>query len=134
MRLMGMTPLDISYVLNTSLENIQKIVRSPAAQTSFEKLYKNIINTNSDVVQGRIASHMNNAVDVVVSLMENIDTRDDVRLKAAQDVLDRGGTNPEHFFANDDGQGQSDDELKIVIMDEETGENRVSVEINRKGK
>ena len=131
-RLMGISEADIADLLNTSLVKIQEILASPAAQQTFELLYKVIVNASADVVQGRIAAHAVGAVDTVVSLMEDTETRSDVRLKAAQDILDRTGTHPDQFFSSTDGSEHSDDELRIVVLDDSGEKERVHVEFNRK--
>ena len=133
LKLLGLADVDIVEILDTDLEAVQRIVEMPATQITFEKMYQNLIHANSNSAQGRIASYANTAVDTVVSLMENVDIRDDVRLKAAQDVLDRSGTHPDQFFGDGTTGNQSDDELRIVILDEETGNEKVRVEV-KKGK
>lgn len=132
LRMMGLSPSDTAEMMNTSLERLQSIVKTPASQTSFEKIFQNIVHVNSETVQGRIASYAHKAVDTVVELMDDQDTRDDVRLKAAQDLLDRSGTNADQFFQNSENKKQSDDELRIVIMDEEGEKEKIKVEIGKK--
>lgn len=131
MRLLGLSDVDIADVMKTSVEQIQSIVKMPATQATFERIYQNIIHANSENIQGRIASHANSAVDVVVLMMQDEETRDDVRLKAAQDILDRSGAHPDQFFGETSKSQQNDDELRIVIMDEETQKERVTVDIKR---
>jgi len=131
LKLLGLSDVDIADTMNTSLEQIQSIVKMPATQASFERIYQNIIHANSENVQGRIAAHANSAVDVVVAMMNDEDTRDDVRLKAAQDILDRSGAHPDQFFGETSKSQQNDDELRIVIMDEESKKERVTVELKR---
>lgn len=131
LRLLGLSDVDIAETMNTSLEQLQRIVKLPATQTTFEKAYQNIIHAKSESIQGRIAAHAGEAVDTVFSLMGDEDIRDDVRLKAAQDVLDRSGTHPDQFFSDVTKHDQNDDELRIVFMDEETGQEKVAVEIKK---
>ena len=132
-RLMGLQAVDIAEVLATDLVTVEKIFKRAATQQSFEKIFQNIINSNSDTIQGRISSHANQAVDVMFELMTNKDIRDDVRFKAAQDTLDRSGTNADQFFHQKDPHAQADDELRIVIMDDEGENEKVKVEIKRNG-
>lgn len=131
MRLLGMSDVDIAEVTSSSLEQIQRIVKMPATQVTFEKMYQNMISAQSESTQGRIAAHSNRAVDVVLEMMEDTEVRDDVRLKAAQDVLDRSGTHPDQFFGETAQNNQSDDELRIVIMDESGENERVKVDIKK---
>ncbi len=131
LRLMGVSETDIAEIVDTTLDRVQQVIASPAAQVTFEKIYKNIINNNSESVQGRIASYANDAIDTVSSLMTNSEIRDDVRLKAAQDILDRSGSAPDQFFGAGDEVGSADDELRIVIMDEDGSKEKVKVEIKK---
>lgn len=132
LRMLGLDPVDIQDMLGASMGEIERIMNLPSTQATFEKMFKGMISVNADTVQGRIASYANNAVSVVVDMMNNAETRDDVRLKAAQDVLDRSGTNADQFFTSGDDSHSADDELRITIMDEEGGSEKVSVEIKRK--
>ncbi len=132
MRLMGCDFMTISDIMGTTHDKIMDLCNHPSTQASFERVFRGLIATNAENVQGRIASHADNAVSVVVQMMNNEDTRDDVRLKAAQDVLDRSGTGADHFFTGESGGGAQDDELKITIMDESGENEKVKVEIGKK--
>lgn len=131
MRLLGLDTIAIAEILGVDRARIDRIINMPATQTTFERVYQNIIHVNSESVQGRIASYSGRAVDVVTDMMENADVRDDVRLKAAQDILDRSGTHPDQFFGETMQNTQSDDELRIVIMDESGENERVKVDIKK---
>lgn len=133
LRLMGADNLLMSYILNTTPEQIEKMLESAPAQKTFELVFKTLISGNAASIQGRISAHADDALTTVVELMEDKDTRADVRLKAAQDVLDRSGTNADQFFADEADNNRNDDELRIVIMDE-GGEERVAVEVGKKGR
>lgn len=132
-RLMGLDTLAIAQVFQVTEDYIKELMEKPSAQVTFERMYKGLIHVNADSVQGRIASYADNAVSVVAELMNDKDQRGDVRLKAAQDVLDRSGTGPDHFFgAGEDGTSQ-DDELKISFMSEDgNGGPSATVEIKRR--
>lgn len=132
LRLMGMIPTDIAEILAVPLEEIKRITSLPATQHTFERMLRNIINANAENTQGRISSYANKAVDTVISMMENEETRDDVRLKAAQDVLDRSGTNADQFFGSDAAQSAREDELTIVVTDDEDNDEKVKISMKRK--
>lgn len=132
LKLMGLSDVDITEILNTSLDNIQRIIKSPAAQATFERMYQNLISANATTVQGRIAAYADKAADTVFEMMTDTETRHDVRLKAAQDVLDRSGTHPDQFFTETTQTGGNDsDELRIVIMDDAGEKERVKVDIKK---
>lgn len=132
LKLQGFDPVDIADFFGTSFTKIEEILKSPEAQTSFEMLFFNLINYNASSLQGRVSSYANRALDTVVNLMEGEKVRQDVKLKAAQDILDRSGLNHETFFSAQNDRGRSDDELTITIMSEEDKPQGLSVTITKK--
>lgn len=129
-RLMGLSDTDMADYMGVSLAKVQEIVAKPSVQKTFELIVKGVIDTNSVLIQGRISSHANSAANVVVDLMEDKDIRPDVRLKAAQDVLDRSGTHADQFFREtDDRSGQNDSIIieTYVGSDDDTPSTRVTV-------
>jgi hypothetical protein len=132
LRVMGMSFDDIADMLKVPIDEINRIIGQQSAQVTFERIFRGIIAVGADNVQGRIASFADNAASVVITLMNDEATRADVRLKAAQDVLDRSGTNAENFFAADAGQTSQDDELRITFMGEGGASEKVSVSLKRK--
>ena len=130
--LMGLTVDDITQITGVDTLEIQRIINSGPAQSTFEMMYQSLINVSSSSLQGRIAAYGDNAVSVVARLMNDEEAPEMVQLKAAQDVLDRSGTNPKQFFDNHNDQGGGDDELRITIFDEDSQERKVEVDIKRK--
>lgn len=120
-RLMGMSDSDMADYLNVSIADIETITAKSSVQKTFEMIVQGVIDANSVLIQGRIANHADSASKVVVELMEGKEIRPDVRLKAAQDVLDRAGTNADQFFKEaDDRSGQSDSIIiETYVGDEE---------------
>jgi hypothetical protein len=132
LKLQGFDPIDIADFFGTTYAKIEEILQSPEAQASFEMLFFNLINYNASSLQGRVSSYANRALDTVVDLMEGEKVRQDVKLKAAQDILDRSGLNHETFFASQNDKGRSDDELTITIMSEDDKPQGLSVTITKK--
>lgn len=132
LKLQGFDPVDIADFFGTTYTKIDEILKSPEAQMSFEMLFFNLINYNASSLQGRVSSYANRALDTVVSLMEGEKVRQDVKLKAAQDIMDRSGLNHETFFASQNDRGRSDDELTITIMSEDEKPAGLSITINKK--
>ena len=132
LRMMGLEFNQIKEVLNTDDEEISRISELPSTQNGFDRIFRSIINLNADTVQGRIAARASDAADIVNDMMRDVEVRDDVRLKAAQDILDRSGTHADHFFAQDKSTHRQEDELRITIMDADGERERVSVEVKRK--
>lgn len=134
LRIMGLPFDSIASMLGTSPDHVYKLVNQETTQRTFETIFKNIVSVQATTTQGKIASFADNAVNVVVSMMNDEKTRDDVRLKAAQDVLDRSGTNAEQFFAESKEPTAQDDELRITIMNDEETKQQVDVSFKRRGR
>lgn len=115
MRLLGLDLVDIADVLNTDLRTINNILEKESVQKTFELMLKNIISHNANIVQGRISSYANSAVSVVNDLMTDEEVQPIVRLKAAQDFLDRSGLEADQFFKDPNKDNQSDNQLEIII-------------------
>ena len=132
MRLVGLEFHDIADIMGATHEEMQRLIALPSTQITFDRIFRSTINLNADTVQGRIAARAGDAADTVFELMTDREMRGDVRLKAAQDVLDRSGTHADHFFAKDSNKATSEDELRITVMTEDGQSERVSVELKRK--
>jgi hypothetical protein len=132
LRLMGVQPADIAEMLETNVSAVEEIMQRPAVQNTFEQLFQGVINAHASTVQGKIASFADSAVDAVVELMANQETRQDVRLKAAQDILDRSGTGPDQFFMRGNEHHTQNDELRITVFGEDEQKKQVEVSLSRK--
>lgn len=132
LRLLGLTNTDIADMTSVPLSTIEELSATPAAQATFEAMLRNVINHRATTLQGRIASYADDAVGVVTKLMSDEDVREDVRLKAAQDILDRSGTKPDQFFRRDNGSNGGMDELTIVVTDETSEREKIKVNVKRK--
>ena len=132
LRLLGLDTSDIATMFKTGMHNIQEILEKPATQITFEKMFLSIINAKADHISGRIASYADKAVTTVVNLMEGDDKVPAiVKLKAAQDILDRSGTNAEQLFGVNNKLNQ-EDELKITFVSKGSDEEKISVSLKRK--
>ena len=134
LRLMGLSVIDISKVIGTEVKVIYDFLKQDAAQATFEAMFRSIVSINSNTVQGRIASFADNAASVIVSLMNDEEQQGMVRLKSAQDVLDRSGTNAEQFFRPDAKEQSQDDELNIVFTTGDEQDAKVELSVKRKGR
>lgn len=132
LRLMGLGLHDIAEVLDTKVVMLEELLQKPSTQASFEAMFMALINNNADNLQARIASHAGRALDTVVELMDDEEVRADVRLKAAQDIMDRSGANAEQFFGQKRNDLTQEDELKITYMNESGNAEKVSVTLKRK--
>lgn len=130
--LMGFDVVDIAGFFDISVDDVTSIVKKPSAQRTFEMMFLAIVNNNASNVQGRIASHANKAVDVMLDLMNDTEQHGMVRYRAAADVLDRSGANAEQFFNAGKDNQRGDDELTITIMSEEDTQSNIAVNIKRR--
>lgn len=129
--LLGMTPNEISHLLDTSVVDVQHIIALPAYQETFEALFREMISANSNSLQARISAYAANAVENVMDLasVENDDEHVPaiVKLKANQDILDRSGLSTDALF----GKGSQDDAnntLQIQIV--EAADSHTNIVIN----
>lgn len=129
LRLLGLSIADIAEVTNATTDHINNILNRPAAQKTFENIYKNLIHVNGQITQGRIAAHANHAADVVIDIMESTSNKASVRLRAAQDILDRSGTGVQN--TNDSKGDQQNDELRIVIMNQDGNNENLKIDVKK---
>ena len=131
-RLMGLSDTDMAEYMGVSLAKIREILDKSSIQKTFEMIVRGVIDTNSVLIQGRISSHANSAANVVVNLMEDVEIRPDVRLKAAQDVLDRSGTNADQYFREaDDRSGQNDSIIIETYVGDDSQPGSTKVTVNK---
>lgn len=129
-QLLGMSENEISHIVHIPLEDIQRIKHHIAFQETFDILFHEMVNVNSNSLQAKIAAFAGDALDNVMKIAskEELDT---AKLKANQDILDRSGLHPEHLFGkNKDEDGF--DSLKIVIQNDEDNEMKVDIDLKRK--
>lgn len=132
LRLMGLDVSDIATMFKTGVHNINEILAKPATQISFEKMFLAIIGAKADHISGRIASYADKAVTTVVNLMEGGEKVPAiVKLKAAQDILDRSGTNAEQIFGVNNKNHQ-EDELKITYVSKGKDDDKLEISLKRK--
>lgn len=130
LRVMGFSTSAISDFVGAPVYLVHDLLKSPSAQVAFEMLYRSVINNNAVGIHGRIASYADEAVTKVVGLMSNDKAPHIVQLKAAQDILDRAGTNAEQVFGIQDSK-TTEDGLNIVIMTEDDAATKVEINIKR---
>lgn len=126
--LLGLTPNEIAHVTKIPLDQVQDIQWGTDYQNTFELLFAELINVNTNSVKAKIAAFSSEAVDNIITLANEAD-KDIVKLKANQDILDRAGFAAEQLY--DNGSADDADVLKIVM--ENDGGQKTSVEINLKG-
>jgi hypothetical protein len=134
LRLLGLSFQEIAEVFGVTLKDVMQIVQKEKTQSAFELIFQSLINVSAENLQGRIAAYGNNALSVIAKLMNDDETQDMVRFKAAQDILDRSGTNDRTFFGQNSASDSGDDNLNISFFTADDDEKpQVSVSI-KKGK
>lgn len=143
--LIGVGTNEIAYVMNTSPTEIEKVKVLPAFQDTFERLFKNIINTNQNSLQARIQAMAGKALGNLMDLADakpvaivgvdedgnkytkqHYDVPPVVIQRANDSILDRAGLSGELLFGQkDDSSGQ---ELEIEITTAE--DNKTNVKVN----
>lgn len=129
-QLLGLSENETSHLLHIPLADVQRIKHHIAYQETFDILFHEFINTNSNSLQAKIASFAGDALQNVMHIAAH-SKHEVAKLKANQDILDRSGLHPEHLFGKhkeDDGF----DSLKIVIQDGEDKDMKIDVDIRRK--
>lgn len=128
--LLGLSDNEIGHILHIPLEDVKRVKSHIAYQETFDTLFHEMININSNSLQSKIAAFAGDALENVMGIATN-SKHDLAKLKANQDLLDRSGLHPEHLFGKhkeDDGF----DSLKIVIQDGEDKDTKVNINLNRR--
>lgn len=129
-QLLGLSENEISHIIHVPLEDIKRIKNHIAFQETFDILFHEMVNVNSNSLQSKIAAFAGDALNNVMTIARE-SKHEIAKLKANQDILDRSGLHPEHLF----GKHKTDegfDSLKIVIQDGEDQKMNVDIDIKRK--
>lgn len=132
--LMGLTENEIHHITNLPLTEIQNLKHGTDYQTTFEYIFKELINVNSNSIQATLAGYASKAIDQIIELAEDKsgEVKDIVRLKANQDLLDRAGLSPDNIYGNGASTDDSD-MLKIVIEGASPAQStNIKINLNRK--
>lgn len=131
-QLHGLTLQEIAYILRIDPTTVQNIMHSSDYQITFENIFRELINVNSNSIRAKIADYSTKAMDNIIELAETAD-KDIVKLKANQDLLDRAGYGPEQMYGRNGEKSQDDDDiLKIVVEGTDTRQ-KTEVSLNLKG-
>lgn len=148
-QLIGVSRNEIAYVLSTEGKEIDRIMRLPAYQETFEMLFKELLSASSNSIQARIQSYAGRALDNLMDLadakpvitkekdaMGNVVERREydvapmVILKANDSLLDRAGLNADNLYGKDQQDETHQLEIEITTADS----NKTNVKINTGGK
>ncbi len=129
--LLGLTQNEIAFMLKLDVIVVQNLMFGSDFQTTFELLFNEIINVNSNSLQATISKYAHSAVEQIAHLHKNAKT-EMVQLKASQDLADRAGLDAEVLHSKNSSQDEQG--FKVVILEEEDHRGKTSIEISVKGK
>lgn len=119
--LMGLGDREIGEILKVTSAQVVEIRSHPAYADAFNHILQEFISTESEYIQSRIAAYSHIALETVTDIVVNGEQETN-RLKASQDILDRGG-----IKVNDGKAGKGvNTELRINIID---GDKEFNVEV-----
>ena len=119
--MLGISDREIMDTLRFSDEQLNKARDHEVYAEMFNSYYKELINANSASLQARIAAYAHGALSNVAYIAATA-KRDDVRLTANRDILDRAGTKVSDQVERDKTRTTS---LRISILKGDT-----TVEVN----
>lgn len=121
--LLGVGDREIADSLKTSVEDIIELRNHSAYGECFQIIHGEFINANSELLTSRIAAYSQTALQTVGDLVTNA-KKEEVRLRAGIDILDRAGVRPK----DQENRGMAgQNHLRIIIVD---GEKQSKIEVN----
>jgi len=114
--MLGISDREIMDTLRFSDEQLNKARDHEVYAEMFNAYYKELINANSTSLQARIAAYAHGALSNVVTLAATA-KKDEVRLTANRDILDRAGTKVSDQTEREKGKTTS---LRISILKGDT--------------
>lgn len=127
--LLGLTPNEIANIIRIDLTTVQNIQMGSDYQMTFELLFNEIINANSNSLQATLGRHAHSAIQQLVYLHKNAES-EMVQMKASQDIADRAGLSAETLYGKQ--SSGEEDTLKIVISDgDDKDKTKISINLKR---
>lgn len=112
---LGLTDREIADCLRITSIEVNEVRQMPAYTELFETVLRELINSSSELLEARIAAYSHHAVGTVAALSRNA-KHEMVKLKASQDLLDRGGV---RIKGAEERKNLNVSELRIVMIDDE---------------
>lgn len=113
--ILGLGNREIAEALNIDAATVIELKQLSAYSETFEMILGELINANATLLQGRIAAHTQVAFGQVVNLATR-GKKEEVRLRASTDILDRAGVRPQDNVMRTKNDAN---ELRIVITKQE---------------
>lgn len=111
--LLGIGDREIADTLGTSVEEVISLRDHSAYGECFQIIHGEFINANSDLLTSRIAAFSQTALQTVGGLAKE-GKKEEVRLRASMDILDRAGVRPKD---QEQRASTTMNELRIIIVD-----------------
>lgn len=109
--MMGLTAREIADAVGITVDEVEAVKAHSAYTEVFDAVLDEFVNSNSEMIQSRIAAYSHSALDTVADVMLN-GKREENKLRAADSLLNRASDQAKA------GKSQQN-ELRIVIVDNE---------------
>jgi hypothetical protein len=109
---MGLTDREMASLLGISAGDVKSVKNSETYAECFNEVIGELISANSEMLSARLASYANGAVDRIAELSTG-GKKEEVRLRASQDIADRAGIGVQRGINIGIGGG----ELRIQYVD-----------------
>ncbi|HEY6019545.1 MAG TPA: hypothetical protein VIY48_06480, partial [Candidatus Paceibacterota bacterium] len=119
----GLGDREIAEALGSHVDQIEKIRNHSAYGECFQAVLDEFINANANLLSSRIAAYGQKALDTVGKLIVE-GKKEEVRLRASIDMLDRAGVRPKD---QDQRQQVTKNELRIIVVD---GDSNVNLNVS----
>jgi hypothetical protein len=124
--MMGVGDREIADSLGTTTEEINRLRGHSAYGECFQIIHSDFINSSSDLLSSRIAAYSHTALRTVGDLAE-AGKKEEVRLRASMDLLDRAGVRPKDQAER---AMMDSNDLRIIIVDGEKADTGLNIEID----
>lgn len=121
--MLGLGDREIAETLKTSVDDIQGLRQHSAYGECFSAIHSEFISANSELLTSRIAAYSQTALKTVGNLITE-GRKEEVRLRASIDMLDRAGVRPKD---QDHKANQQQSHLRIIIVD---GDKTTNVQVD----
>jgi hypothetical protein len=121
--LLGLGDREIADILKTDVKEIHDIRMHGTYVECFQIIHSEFVNANSDLLSSRIAAYSQDALTTVGELAK-AGKKEEVRLRASTDLLDRAGVRAKDMEAK---SGVNKGGLRITIVD---GEKTTKLEVD----
>jgi hypothetical protein len=111
--ILGVGDREIADALNADVSDVLQLRRHSAYGECFQAVLGEFINANSDLLSSRVAAYGQAALTTVGTLITTA-KKEEVRLRASIDMLDRAGLRPKDV---DQKQQVTKNELRIIVVD-----------------